>query len=105
MEAESKNNIKDKELDDLLKIPIELRDTFYADGIKIFGGQYNFILDFFEQPVKDNGFLEGIRIYVHPVSLKAFSDLIRTQLKQYEELFGKINTAFFLSKKVKTKNK
>jgi len=103
MEDESKNNIKDKEFDDLLKIPVELRDTFYADGIKILAGEYSFVLEFFEQPIKDNGFLEGIRIYVHPVSLKAFSDLIRDQLEEYEELFGKLDQV--PSKKGKTKNK
>lgn len=84
-----KNNVKNKEID-LTKYPIDFRDTFYANGIRIVGTQLDFVLDFFEQPPKDEGCFEGIRIFVNPVSLKVFSNLIIDQLKQYEKMFGEI---------------
>ena len=85
----NKKNVIDDETD-ILKIPVELRDTFYSNGIKILSGQYDFVLDFVELPPINNEHLEGIRIYVNPFNFKLFVKLFNEQLKIYEEQFGEI---------------
>ena len=77
---------------DILKMPVELRDTFYSNGLKILGSQYEFVLDFIELPPKDNELLEGIRIYINPINFKLFTELFNEQLKKHEKQFGEIKT-------------
>ena len=79
-----------EEVDTFLELPVELRDTFYSNGIKILSGQYDFVLDFVELPPINNEHLEGIRIYVNPFNFKLFVKLFNEQLKIYEEQFGEI---------------
>ncbi|MEA3458314.1 MAG: DUF3467 domain-containing protein [Candidatus Thermoplasmatota archaeon] len=85
----NKKNVKIKK-EDLDKIPIELRDTLYSNGIRIFGGQYEFALEFFQQPMADTGSFEGIRIIINPLNLKMFNKFIEEQIGEYEKEFGEI---------------
>ena len=71
-------------------IPIEFRDTFYANGVRLTSSQYEFVLDFFQQPPQDNGRYEGFRIYLNPENFKLFTNLFKEQLEIFEEKIRKI---------------
>ena len=89
-----KNKVKEENVNDITwdvdKTPIDLRDTFYSNGVKMLSSQYEFSLDFFEQPPRDDGYFEGIRLYVNPINFKLFTKLFNEQLEQYEKRFGEI---------------
>lgn len=84
------NRTVDKNIEELSKYPVDITNTFYANAVRTFNNQYEFALDFIQQPVRDDGAFEGLRIYLNPQSFKIFTQLFIEQLKKYEKQFGEI---------------
>ena len=82
------NNKKNSEKIDWSKIPIEIIDSFYTNGVRVTYSDTEFSIDFFQQPKNENNNFRGMRIYITPQNLKLFTKVFQEQLNNHEKKFA-----------------
>lgn len=87
---ESKTDKKVSHENELVKHPVDITNTFYANAVRTFNSQYEFAVDLIQQPVRDDGAFEAIRIFLNIQSFKIITLLLLEQLQKYEKQFGEI---------------
>ena len=70
--------------------PIDIKGSYFVNGLKFSHSKYEVLLEFFQNPPKENGRTDGIRIYMTPVVFKIVMELLNSQLKIFEDKYGKI---------------
>jgi|GEM_PF-3001380 len=99
-EKTNNNKIDDKKQEQKTA-PIDIRGSYYTNGVRTTFSQYEFLLDFFQYPLRDDGRFDGFRVYVNPVNFKHITNLFVEQLKQYEKHFGEIKLELDTTQKTK----
>lgn len=81
-----KKKIKKEEKEPILKI----LTSFYSNGIRINYSKNEIIIEYFQNPVQDNGMVDCIRLILLPGFFKKINEIYSELIVKYEKEFGKI---------------
>jgi len=64
--------------------------SFYANGIMVNFNEDEFVFEFYQNPIQDDGSVDTFRVYILPDMYKKLRVLCEKTLKTYEKEFGEI---------------
>lgn len=65
-------------------------NSFYANGIMANFNEDEFVIDFYQNPIQDDGTVDTFRLFLNPDIYKKFYKLTEKMINEYEKEFGKI---------------